>query len=60
MHGASCVELERTAGPGGSAGEKKSVQIHILQRGARTRQWGGDGGKRLVCPRPRRSAAASW
>lgn len=38
MHGASCVELERTAGPQGSAGEKKSVQIHILQRGAQARQ----------------------
>lgn len=60
MHGASCVERERTVGPEGSAGggEKKSVHIPILQRGARPRQQEEMEGKRLVCPCPHVSAAA--
>lgn len=58
MHGASCVEWERTVGPEGSAGEKKSVQIHILQRWSPGTSTGGDGGKRLVCLCPRSSVPA--
>lgn len=57
MHGASCVERERTVGPEGSAGEKECPDSHsaVWSPGTST---GGDGGKRLVCPRPHFSVPA--
>lgn len=57
MHGASCVERERTVGPEGSAGEKECPDSHSAawSPGAST---GGDGGKRLVCPCPHFSVPA--
>lgn len=55
MHGTSCVELERTMGPEGSARKNECPYSHSAAQSP-GKSTGGDGGKRLVCPCPHCSA----
>lgn len=64
MHGASCVERERTAGPEGSAEGGGAWGVGEECPDSHSAAWspgtstGGDGGKRLVWPCPHSSVPA--